>query len=203
MYVGLDPLNHIDPTGMCRIYCPFNEQDPESVKDWFQNATLGSRVLYYIFNGTPSIDITSYTLGEITMVPGFGANASICSSVYTHNGLFVESGIVVVGQVLFGFDIDIGATTSVVYGPPEDGLQLTWSLSFGPVGASGGSQGADTVEASASPKLPFPGGVTVGGAIVNHIPIKATPAGEEGIEQRVERSALCPPSRIVRGCGME
>lgn len=161
-----------------------------------QDATLGQRLLYAIFNGgPPQIHMTTYNIAGVDAVPLIGAGTTIGHYEYRYNGDFMESGIVVTGDIKFGGELSIGAGTAITPSEPRDGTRISVNVSVGNFAASGGDDGP-----SVSGRLGFslPAGASVGWGVIHHEPIEQSEARVQQLEARSSIASSCGGSRIGR-----
>jgi RHS repeat-associated protein len=169
-YVGFDPVNSTDPTGMCRVYCPFRSDDPAQVAEWFRSATMTDRFMYALFNGDPpDIRQTVYYFTELKAVAVIGAGTKIAAYQYFRNNMLMESGAVISVEIDLGGAFNLAGGISYAAGAPEDGFGLVWTAGAGVVSVSGDEGGAGEVGASAN-AIPMPIELTVGVGHTKHMP---------------------------------
>lgn len=170
VYVGNSPPNGADPSGT-EPHGFVNNYDPH------YNAANrpydgSSRPTY-----EPRYE-TTYAGGEVSAVIGVGGAAGTGTyETRTYPGNeFVEAGVYMKGTIALGGDLDVGvsAERELSRDKPENGTQLTFSASGGPVnGSVSGGSSSTGIEAGL---VPIPASVTAGYETRGYVPVQTAPA---------------------------
>jgi hypothetical protein len=168
-YVGNDPVNHTDPTGMC----PWCGEDGRVYGAESHTPQWNAIALSYDGNydgSLPSVYETTYAMVSVSAVALVGGEAELGSyvTVDVTQQRVVEQGYVVGGLAGAGADLSLGGGLIVSPGKPEDGVTFGANVSLGPYTVS--SSGEVGYEVSIIP-LPTPVTGSFGLEVKQHIPI--------------------------------